>query len=90
MSVHALPRVHFAGSMAWDPIVSNNDPSGTYYDGVSAAAVFSDGETVADFRRTMIEQTGARGNWNYYGSNSCALQDTVVTGGGLASANCQK
>ena len=35
MSVLAFPRVFLAGTMAWDPIVGNNDPDGVCKEGAA-------------------------------------------------------
>lgn len=84
MSVLSFPRLYIRGTMSWDPIVSNNDP-GTY-DGVTAQPVFQPGETVADFRTRLIATTVQRGDWNYFGTHVCKLEDATVAGGATGPA----
>ena len=82
MSVLSFPRLHLRGGMSWDPIVSNNDPA--VYDGVAARARLAPGERVSCFRERMTASTVERGDWNYFGTHVCALEDAHVSGGSLA------
>jgi hypothetical protein len=82
MSVLSFPRLYFHGMMSWDPIVSNNDPDN--YDGITARARLAPGETVTCFRQRMIASTAQRGDWNYFGTHICALEQARVTGGATA------
>jgi len=82
MSVLSFPRLYFHGTMSWDPIVSNNDADN--YDGIAARARLAPGETVTCFRRRMIASTAQRGDWNYFGTHICALEQARVTGGTAA------
>src|SRR5918997_279214 len=82
MSVLSFPRLYFHGMMSWDPIVSNNDPDN--YDGITARARLAPGETVTCFRQRMIASTAQRGDWNYFGTHICALEQAQVTGGATA------
>ena len=81
MSVLSFPRLYFRGVMSWDPIVSNNDP--TNYDGIAARARLAPGETVGCFRQRMIASTVERGDWNYFGTHVCTLEEAQITGGTL-------
>ena len=76
MSVLSFPRFYLCGTMSWDPIVSNNARED--YDPVTGQVLLEPGETSADFRRRMIITTVGRGDWNYYGTNRCALKAKVV------------
>jgi hypothetical protein len=76
MSVLSFPRFYLCGTMSWDPIVSNN--ASDDYDPVTGQVRLEPGETTADFRRRMIITTVGRGDWNYFGTNRCALQAKVV------------
>ena len=87
MSVLAFPRLHLAGTMSWDPIVSNNDPAS--YDGLAARAVLAPGETVPRFRERMIASTAERGDWNYFGTHRCVLEGGVVTGGSIGPGRAE-
>jgi hypothetical protein len=82
MSVLSFPRLYFHGTMSWDPIVSNNDAA--TYDGIAARARLAPGETVTCFRQRMIASTAQRGDWNYFGTHVCALEQARVTGGTAA------
>jgi hypothetical protein len=82
MSVLSFPRLYFHGTMSWDPIVSNNDAA--TYDGIAARARLAPGETVTCFRQRMIASTVQRGDWNYFGTHVCALEQARVTGGTAA------
>src|ERR671917_902486 len=82
MSVLSFPRLYFHGTMSWDAIVSNNDPDN--YDGVAGRARLAPGETVTCFRQRMIASTVQRGDWNYFGTHVCALEQARVTGGAAA------
>src|SRR3712207_4598387 len=82
MSVLSFPRLHLRGGMSWDPIVSNNDPA--VYDGVAARARLAPGERVSCFRERMTASTVERGDWNYFGTHVCALEDAHVSSGRLA------
>jgi hypothetical protein len=82
MSVLSFPRLYFHGTMSWDPIVSNNDADN--YDGIAARARLAPGETVTCFRQRMIASTAQRGDWNYFGTHICALEQARVTGGTAA------
>jgi hypothetical protein len=79
MSILSFPRLYLRGLMSWDPVVSNNDPAS--YDGVAARAQLAPGESVRCFRERMIASTAQRGDWNYFGTHICALEDARVTGG---------
>ncbi|MGH3937451.1 MAG: hypothetical protein ACRDTG_02280 [Pseudonocardiaceae bacterium] len=79
MSVLSFPRLYFSGAMSWDPIVANNVRA--IYDAVTARAGLLPGETAAAFRQRLINNTVARGDWNYFGSHICALEKTQITGG---------
>ncbi|MGH4021817.1 MAG: hypothetical protein ACRDT0_21795 [Pseudonocardiaceae bacterium] len=85
MSVLSFPRLYFHGTMSWDPIVSNNDADN--YDGITARARLAPGETVACFRQRMIASTVQRGDWNYFGTHVCALEQGRVTGGAAGPRN---
>lgn len=87
MSVLSFPRLYFHGTMSWDPIVSNNDAAN--YDGIAARARLAPGETVACFRQRMIASTAERGDWNYFGTHVCALEQAHVTGGAAAPRHGQ-
>jgi hypothetical protein len=82
MSVLSFPRLYFHGTVSWDPIVSNNDAAN--YDGIAARAKLAPGETVACFRQRMIASTAQRGDWNYFGTHICALEQARVVGGMVA------
>lgn len=82
MSVLSFPRLYFHGTMSWDPVVSNNDADN--YDGIAARARLAPGETVTCFRQRMIASTAQRGDWNYFGTHVCALEQARVTGGSSA------
>ena len=84
MSVLSFPRLYFRGTMSWDPVVSNNDADN--YDGIAARARLAPGETVTCFRQRMIASTAQRGDWNYFGTHVCALEQARVTGGAAGGA----
>jgi hypothetical protein len=82
MSVLAFPRLYLRGEMSWDPAVSNNDPA--EYNRGSGDAVYQLDEDADTFRARMIRQTVERGDWNYFGTHRCLLEETTVVGGTLA------
>ncbi|MDQ3886118.1 MAG: hypothetical protein M3308_03670, partial [Actinomycetota bacterium] len=61
--------------------VSNNDAEN--YDGVTARARLAPGETLACFRQRMIASTAERGDWNYFGTHICTLEQALVSGGAV-------
>jgi len=81
MSVLAFPRLYLRGEMSWDPPVSNNDPA--EYNRDTADAVYGLDEDADSFRARMIRQAVERGDWNYFGTHRCLLEDTAVVGGTL-------
>ncbi len=50
----------------------------------SPRARLAPGETVSCFRQRMIASTVQRGDWNYFGTHVCALEQGRVTGGSPA------
>ena len=78
MSVLSFPRLYLRGTMSWDPIVSNN--AAAAYDLVTGRARLQPGETTAEFRRRLINSTVQRGDWNYFGTHRCALEQAAVVG----------
>ena len=78
MSVLSFPRLYLRGTMSWDPIVSNN--AAAAYDLVTGRARLRPGETTPEFRRRLIASTARRGDWNYFGTHRCALEQTTVVG----------
>jgi hypothetical protein len=84
MSVLAFPRLYLRGEMSWDPPVSNNIPDA--YNSGTANAAYRPDEDPDAFRARMIRQTVERGDWNYFGTHRCLLEETTVVGGTLAAS----
>lgn len=84
MSVLAFPRLYLRGEMSWDPPVSNNRSD--VYNSGTASAVYQPDEDPDTFRARMIRQTVERGDWNYFGTHRCLLEETTVVGGTLAAS----
>lgn len=82
MSVLAFPRLYLRGEMSWDPPVSNNRFDA--YNSGTAGGVFRLDEDADTFRARMIRQTVERGDWNYFGTHRCLLEETTIVGGTLA------
>ncbi|HEY6815074.1 MAG TPA: hypothetical protein VI168_06005, partial [Croceibacterium sp.] len=87
MSVLEIPRVYFKGQVAWDPVTTNNYPSGQAPAGydeddcdstLNAVAVGT--ASVAGFRQAAIDEIVSKGNWNPAGSYRCPFFDTCISG----------
>jgi hypothetical protein len=88
MSVLEFPRVYFRGEVAWDPVTTNNYPTGqapAAYDEVGCDSTLGNTQVlsaaqVASFRQAAINEVGSAGNWNPAGSYRCPFYNTYISG----------
>ena len=79
MSVLETPRILYRGSMAWDPITTNNYPA--MYDEVTDDPVWPDvTDRVAAYRKEAAEAVACQGNWNPDGTHRSTFFSTSVSG----------
>jgi hypothetical protein len=88
MSILETPRILFRGNMAWDPIVTNNNPPA--YDEDTAQTVYPDVPTikakVAAFRQEAIDDVNPNANppngpsrvWNPHGTHRSIFYDETA------------
>jgi hypothetical protein len=76
MSILQIPRIHFKGHVSWDPIVTNN--SQAFYDENAALPVLTPTETMAQFRRSAIDDT-LGSNWNAHGTHRSRFFNTCIS-----------
>ena len=81
MSVLSFPRLYFRGLVSWDPGLTNN--SSRIYDAADVQLTLPPGVTFDTFRQWVFDNDS--GNWNYYGTHTCAFlpDKTLITGGAL-------
>lgn len=88
MSILEFPRAYFRGEVAWDPVTTNNYPTGqapasydeTNCDSTLLTSRVMNASQVSKFRTAAIDEVAVAGNWNPDGSYRCPFYDTFVTG----------
>ena len=83
MSVLETPRILFRGQIAFDPIVTNNDP--TFYDEATAEPEPAHGAVAAFRQRAIAAVTDGTGNWNPHGTHRSSFFESEVSGADLGS-----
>src|SRR5438034_666105 len=80
MSVLSLPRIHFRGSISWDPGLANN--SSALFDAARVALNLPPGVTYDTISAHIKDHIEDYGIWNYSGTHTCRFErGTVITGG---------
>lgn len=67
MSVLSFPRIHFRGTVSWDPGLANNRAE--LFDAKRVAVRLPDGVTFGTFVEHIIDQLPKYGIWNYTGTS---------------------
>lgn len=91
MSILEFPRAYFRGEIAWDPVTTNNYPSGqapAAYDETNCDSLINTNRVmsaaqVSSFRSAAINEVASKGNWNPDGSYRCPFYNTFVSGADL-------
>lgn len=75
MSILTSPRIHFVGTMSWDPGLANNNPN--VFDSKTAEVRLPPGQTNATFPEYLINNLVQFQIWNLYGTHDAKFETNL-------------